>query len=75
MKPTIVLLSTLLLSACSSISIDPKIIENRAVCTVARDEMHVISKWWRFGISSQIAEADAKEACRKPGETFPPAVK
>lgn len=37
--------------------------ENRVVCTVAKDEASVISKWGLFGIASQVSEKDRKKIC------------
>lgn len=50
----------LLLGGCETVA---QKFENRALCTVDHEEMHVVSKWWRFGISAQIAQADARAIC------------
>jgi hypothetical protein len=62
MKLLVSFLTVLMLSGCASL--DTKFLENRVVCTVAKDEAHVVSKWGPVGIASKIAEADAKVVCK-----------
>lgn len=50
-----------LLAGCSS---PPKWVENRVVCTVDKSEAHFLSKWGLFGITSEIAEPDARVICK-----------
>lgn len=42
----------------------PKFLDTRVTCTVAKDEARADSKWGFFGISTKIAQADAKEICK-----------
>lgn len=51
-----------LLAGCASM--DLKGLENRVVCTVAKDEAHVVSKWGAIGIASKIADADRAAVCK-----------
>jgi starvation-inducible outer membrane lipoprotein len=52
----------LLVSGCAS---DPKWLENRVLCTVDGEEMHVVSKWGPIEFGSQIADSDAAAVCKK----------
>lgn len=53
---------TLSLAGCGTL--DLKMLENRIVCTVAKDEAHVVSKYGPFGLASKIAKADADVVCK-----------
>lgn len=50
-----------LLTGCAGTT---KYLETRVTCTVAKDEARADSKWIFFGISSPIADADAKLICK-----------
>lgn len=52
-----------LTSGCSTTALSQ--VENRVACTMDRKEAHFLSKWWRFSIGAQIAEADAVVMCRE----------
>lgn len=39
--------------------------DNRVVCTVARDEAYVVSKYSGVGISNKIADVDREVICAK----------
>jgi len=56
----IIFVLCLLLTGCAS----PKFLENRVTCTVAKDEATIVSKWGPFGISAQVAPADAAVLCK-----------
>lgn len=51
-----------MLAGCGS---QPKLFENRASCTLDGKELHVLSKWGRFSIGTQVADADAVVACAR----------
>jgi hypothetical protein len=57
------LLLGLLLAGCST---RPKLMENRAACTLDGTELHVLSKWGPFSIGTRVADADAATVCKKP---------
>ena len=38
--------------------------ENRLACTVAKDELYVVSKYGAVGIASQIADKDREVICK-----------
>ena len=42
----------------------PKMLENRAVCTVDGKEAHTLSKWAVFSIGARLADADAAVICK-----------
>lgn len=52
----------LLLAGCGS---TPKLLENRAACTLDGTELHVLSKWGPISIGTQLAPADAAAVCVK----------
>lgn len=53
-------MGSVMLSGCAG----SKFLENRALCTLDKAEMHVISKWGVIGISSEIAKSDAAVVCK-----------
>lgn len=62
MKKLLLLLPmALLLAGCETM---PKGLENRLACSVAKDELYVVSKYGAIGIASQIADVDRKEVCK-----------
>jgi hypothetical protein len=61
------------LAGCSSLGLDPKLLENRIVKTLACDEVHVVSKYGPVGITSKIASADAAVLCPPPAAPAAPA--
>ena len=58
---TLLVTASLALGGCAT---DPTRFETRIVCTLDREEAHVLSKWWAFSIGSEIAQADAVVACQ-----------
>lgn len=54
------LLAVLLLSGCSTLD---RMLENRIVCSLDRQQAAVISWWGGWGASAKIAAADAEIAC------------
>lgn len=56
---TILFLASLT-TACSSISVN---LDNRVVCTAAKDKGFVVSQYGGIGVASQIAAADATVIC------------
>lgn len=63
MHRTLILLAALALSGCATLENLP--LDNRVVCTVARDKAFVVSEWGPVGISSKIADADRAVICSK----------
>ena len=55
------LLIALGVSGCASTR--PEFLENRVVCTVDKQEAHIVSKWGPVGVASKIAESDTKVIC------------
>jgi hypothetical protein len=49
-----------LLAACSL----TKELENRLACSVAKDELYVVSKYGPIGIASQISDKDREVVCK-----------
>ncbi len=62
MMLTVLPLLGLLLAGCGSM---PKMLENRAACTLDGAELHVLSKWGPFSVGSKLAPADAAVVCAK----------
>jgi hypothetical protein len=62
MRLATILITAAALTGCATF--DPKMIENRVACTVAKDEAHVISKWGPVGITAKIADADRAVICK-----------
>lgn len=62
MKTFLMILAAISLGGCATL--DTKFLENRVVCTVAKDEAHVVSKWGPIGLAAKIAEADTKVICK-----------
>jgi aromatic ring-opening dioxygenase LigB subunit len=62
MKKILSVLFLTILAGCGTI--DMKLLENRVVCTVAKDEAHVVSKYGPIGIASKIADADKDIICK-----------
>ena len=60
---TLILLLAVIVSGCAT---RPEWLGNRAVCTVAGDQAHVISLWGFVGISSPLDDADRKVMCKPP---------
>ncbi len=58
----VLILSLLSLTGCATF--EGAMLENRIVCTVAKDEAHVVSKYGPLGIASRIAEADRAGICK-----------
>ncbi len=58
----ILILAAVALSGCATF--EGAMLENRIVCTVAKDEAHVLSKWGPVGIGSKIADADRAVICK-----------
>lgn len=64
MKNTVIVLAACtLLSSCSAIKLN---LDNRVVCTAAKDKSFVISQYGGVGVSSEIAPADAAIVCPLP---------
>lgn len=72
-KNVIALAAIAMLSACSSISVN---LDNRVVCTAAKDKGFVISQYGGVGVASQIAAMDTAIICTSgvPGLPATPAV-
>jgi hypothetical protein len=62
MKFIATILMSLTLMGCGTF--DMKLIENRVVCTAAKDEAHILSKWGMFGITGKVADADRAVVCK-----------
>lgn len=62
MRLAFTILATLALAGCASL--DGLTLDNRVTCTVAKDKAFSVSQWGAVGITSQIADADAKVICR-----------
>ena len=62
MLRTFVAVFALLVSGCAS---DPVWLENRVACSLDGKEMHFISKYGPIEFGSQVADADAKAACKR----------
>jgi hypothetical protein len=60
MKCFVVLVMAALLSGCGSLKGQ---FENRAVCTVAKDQALTVSMYGPIGIASKLAEQDAAVLC------------
>lgn len=50
-----------LLAGCASLELN---LDNRVTCTAAKDKAFVVSEWGPVGISSRIADLDAKVICK-----------
>jgi uncharacterized protein YcfL len=59
----VMVLALALLAGCGS---TPKLLENRAACTLDGTELHVLSKWGPISIGTRVADADAATVCKKP---------
>jgi hypothetical protein len=57
-----ILLATLLLSGCLA-TLDGKL-ENRVVCTVAKDNAYALSEYGPVSIGSRISDLDRAVICR-----------
>jgi hypothetical protein len=66
MKTTIaaVLVAAAALSGCATTSQITDALKNRVACTAAKDKAYFLSLYWRFGISAEVDEADAKAICK-----------
>ena len=60
MKYFLSLMTAILLTGCSLTSE----LENRIACTVAKDELFVISQYGPVGIASKIAKQDREVVCK-----------
>ena len=63
MKPIALILATLALSGCATLSLDGKL-ENRVACTVAKDKAFTVSEYGPVGITGKIADRDAAVICK-----------
>lgn len=65
MKKSLIALAVMAAAGATSgcASLDGKL-ENRVVCTVAKDRAFVVSEFGPVGISSKVAEADRAVICR-----------
>ena len=61
MKLILALVSAMVLAGCAT---RPEFLENRVVCTAAKDEAHLVSKWGPIGIASAISEKDREMICK-----------
>lgn len=59
------LAAALLAVLCAGCSTRPRLLENRAACTLDGTELHVLSKWGPFSVGTQLAAADAAVVCGK----------
>ncbi|MCM2250852.1 MAG: hypothetical protein NDJ19_00695 [Ramlibacter sp.] len=55
-----------LLAGCAGLTPGAPPLENRVVCTVARDRAYTVSLWGPAGLTAQIAAADAAVICARP---------
>lgn len=60
MKYFLLLTGLMLLSGCSL----TKELENRLACSVAKDELYVVSKYGPVGIASIISDKDREVVCK-----------
>lgn len=56
-----VVLMTLVLSGCA---FDGQLLDNRVVCTLAKDKAFVVSEYGPVGISSKISDKDKDVICK-----------
>lgn len=63
MKTVILATLVVLLSGCATFGLDGKL-DNRVVCTVAKDKAFVVSEYGPVGISSTIADQDRAVICK-----------
>ena len=63
MKKMLLIVCVVALSGCASIS---EQLENRAVCTVSKDQAFVISMYGPIGIASKLSDKDSPVICPKP---------
>lgn len=56
------LLATLGMTGCATTR--PTFLENRLMCTVAKDKAAVVSQWGPIGIASEIRQADTQVVCK-----------
>ena len=52
-----------ILAGCSALDLKGQF-ENRVTCTVDKSQALVVSKWYKLGIASEIADADTKIICK-----------
>ncbi len=62
MKTILALVMALSLAGCAATR--PAFLENRLVCTVAKDKAFAVSIWGPIGISGEIAKADTEVVCK-----------
>jgi len=62
MKLLILLLASLSLVGCATSR--PTFLENRVVCTVAKDKAFVVSQWGPVGVTATLSEKDQAVICK-----------
>ena len=50
------------LAGCASTR--PEFLENRVVCTVAKDKAFAVSQWGPVGITAEVAKQDREAICK-----------
>lgn len=57
-------LATLVAAAALSGCASTDALTNRVACTAAKDKAYFLSLYWRFGVSAEVDEKDAKAICK-----------
>jgi hypothetical protein len=63
MKTSLIILSAFLLAGCGSLSLEGKL-DNRVVCTVAKDKLYALSEYGPVSIGARISDKDRDVICK-----------